>query len=189
MKRGELRACPECRRPWPKGAEHDLRGFGWLDDLPRHVTPTNIDCLIHDGAYGRDRYLYIETKGPREWPDAGQSWALRALAGQSRNTVRLLRAALADLTIHRVGTDSIERDGRPTTAAAVRLAVVAWLNGSLWRDAESSIALRPVAPRPAALPSLPHCATCGAPASPHPFPDGSPRFPNCRHEPVRQVPA
>lgn len=139
--RGELRFCPECRRPWPRGAEYDLRSFRWLDDLPRRVSPSNIDCLLHDGANGRSRFLVFETKRVGEDMDPGQEWMLRELAGLApdRLGVRLLRGSTDNLTIHPVSRSEIAQNGTSTTPALVRSAVSSWLNGSLWRNAEGGL--------------------------------------------------
>jgi hypothetical protein len=149
VKRGELQFCSECRRRWPKGAEFDLRGFGWLSDLPRHITPSNIDCVFHDGGQGRNRFLVIETKGPSEWPDKGQERLLRSLSAQPRTFVVMLRGVLETLDFHRITVDRIELQGRPTTPEAVSRAVSHFLDGALWRDCEAGMVLprlaRPVA--------------------------------------------
>lgn len=144
MTRGELRYCPECRRPWPKGAEHDLRSFRWLDDLPRYISPDNIDCILHDGSNGRNRFLVLETKRRDEPVQKGQAVMLKALAGLApeRLGVRILAGNLTDLSIHRVTRDGIEERGTSTTPEKVRGAVATWLNGSTWRDAESAVAVR-----------------------------------------------
>lgn len=141
MTRGTLRYCPECRQAWPRGAEFDLRSFRWLDDLPRAVSPSNIDCVIHDGAGGRDRFLVLETKRPTESIDAGQAWLLRALAGVSleRVFVRLLVGSVDALHVHRVTREAIEEPGYTTTAGAFRGAVASFLNGERWRDAEARL--------------------------------------------------
>lgn len=138
---GELRYCPECRRPWPKGAEFDLRSFRWLDDLPRRVSPSNIDCVIHDGGLGRDRFLVIETKRDGEVIQKGQARLLMALAtlAPERLGVRVLSGSTSDLSIHGVSKDSIEARGTATTPARVRSAVASWLSGSRWRDAEAGL--------------------------------------------------
>lgn len=167
---GELRSCPECRRPWPKGSEYDLRGFRWLDDLPRRVSPSNIDCILHDGAQGRSRFLVLETKRPDEDVQAGQAWLLRALAALSpeRLVVRILRGTSTNLSMHAVTGDSIDQRGVVTSPDRVRRAVVSWLNGSRWRDAESIVAT----PTVNRIPPHPHawsrvdaatwrCVTCG----------------------------
>lgn len=142
MTRGTLRYCPECRQAWPRGAEFDLRSFRWLDDLPRAVSPSNIDCVIHDGAGGRDRFLVLETKRPSEAIEPGQAWLLRALAGVNpeRVFVRLLVGSVGELHVHRVDRDSIEDSGYTTTAPAFRVAVASFLGGARWRDAEAPLA-------------------------------------------------
>jgi len=139
---GELRYCPECRRPWPKGAEFDLRSFRWLDDLPRRVSPSNIDCVIHDGGLGRDRFLVLETKREGEVIQKGQARLLMALAALSpeRLGVRVLSGSTTDLSIHSVSKDTIEARGIATTPQRVRSAVASWLSGSRWREAEASLA-------------------------------------------------
>lgn len=142
MTRGALRYCPECRQAWPRGAEFDLRSFRWLDDLPRAVSPSNIDCVIHDGAGGRDRFLVLETKRPAETLEPGQAWLLRALAGVNpeRVFVRLLVGSVSELHVHRVDREAIADTGYTTTAASFRSAVASFLSGGRWRDAEARIA-------------------------------------------------
>lgn len=143
MTRGELRYCPECRRPWPRGAEHDLRSFRWLDNLPRYISADNIDCIIHDGGAGRDRFLVLETKRAHEDIPKGQERMLRALAALApeRLGVRVLEGTTDELSLRAVTGSRIETDGTPTTTARVRSAVASWLNGARWREAEASIAV------------------------------------------------
>ena len=82
MKDPQLGVCPKCYRPWPRDEDHELRGFGWLTDLPRGVTPSDIDGIIHDGTHGRPRFLILEAKTADEWTrlQKGQMWLWRALA-------------------------------------------------------------------------------------------------------------
>lgn len=133
MNRAQLRTCPECRQPWPQGAEHDLRGFGWLSDLPRHVSPTNVDCLIHDGSHGRDRFVAFETKRDGEPLQSGQEWLLRALAS-SGWYVAILRGTAQRLAIASVMPDGVG-PYLPTRVGLVRDAVVRFLDGSPFRVA------------------------------------------------------
>ena len=147
MNPGELRHCPECGGDWPKGPDFALRGCGWLHGLPHRITPSNSDVEIHDGYHGGDRFLRFELKGPREkWPmQEGQTILLKALARQPRWTVRILRGRSTDLTLYRVTSDGIAATGIRTHAEAVRRGVQAWLNGSLWREVEESLARTQVA--------------------------------------------
>lgn len=145
MNPGELRNCPECGSGWPKDPDHALRGCGWLHGLPRHISPNNGDVEIHDGVHGRNRFLRLEIKGPREtWPiQKGQAIHLAALASQPNWTVRVLRGTTSAVDLHRVTSDGIAPSGTRTHAEAVRRAVASWLDGSLWRDAEESLAAGP----------------------------------------------
>ena len=70
MSSSQLRKCPTCAQPWPHGERFDLRGFGWLGDLPRGISISNIDGIIHDGK-AEDRFLVLESKEPDEWPVQG----------------------------------------------------------------------------------------------------------------------
>lgn len=133
----QLRRCPYCQQSWPRGPGHDLRGFGWLDPLPRHITPSNGDVLIHDGAHGRNRFLLLETKMPWEKEiRAGQSMLLRAFAGQPNTTVRLLQGTTGSVQLYTVNGDGL---GAPieTSAIAVRTSVVDWIDGDRWQDPPS----------------------------------------------------
>jgi hypothetical protein len=138
---GELRQCPECGHGWPKDPDHALRGCAWLYGLPRKVSPSNNELLIHDGTHGSDRFLQFEIKSPSEtWPPpAGQSRTLVALAGQTNWTVRILRGTTHALEVHRVTRAGIETSGIRSHVEAVRQAVVTWLGGALWRDAEAKL--------------------------------------------------
>jgi hypothetical protein len=135
--RGKLRQCPECGGSWPQGPDHALRGCAWLHGLDRTVSPSNNELLIHDGAHGQDRFLQMELKAAREqWPmQTGQLWTLKALAGQARWTVLILRGDTRRLDVHRVTSEGVG-DGIPSHVEAVRRAVNSWLKGRLWRDAE-----------------------------------------------------
>lgn len=128
--------------------------MGWLSGLPRHVSPSNSDVLIHDGNYRRNRFLLFEIKGPHEaWPmQSGQARLLRAQAGQPNTTVRVLRGVPSRIEMHAVTEHGVyERPCLTTTATAIRNAVASWLNGSLWRDAESSLAEPPATQVPVRL--------------------------------------
>lgn len=127
-----LRFCPECRQPWPVGAEHDLRSFRWLDGLPRSITPSNVDCAIHDGGSGRDRMLIFEAKGADELLPGGQERLLRSLAARAGWGVFILRGSLYGLDIARVVPTAV-RPYASTTPQEVRAAVERFLNGELWR--------------------------------------------------------
>lgn len=136
--RGKLRSCPECGGGWPQGPDYALRGCGWLHGLDRRVSPSNNELLIHDGAHGTDRFLQMELKSPREaWPlQAGQLWTLKALAGQTHWTVLILRGDTRRLDLYRVSRSGVS-EGVTTHVEAVRRAVNSWLQGRLWRDAET----------------------------------------------------
>jgi hypothetical protein len=135
MTSSRLRICEKCHQPWPRSDDHDLRGFAWLDPLPRRISISNADLLLHDGVHGDDRYLFFEAKMPWEPPlQKGQNWLLRALARQRNWTVRILHGRLSRMTIHRVGSDGVERDGRIVQPDHVRASVSDWLNGQPWRD-------------------------------------------------------
>lgn len=136
MDRGTLRNCPECRQTWPQGAEHDLRSFAWLSNLPRTVSVSNADAIIHDGAGGRNRFLILETKRDDEPRQAGQEWLLRSLARYSMFTVRVLRGTLSRLAVHRVTRDGVSEHTYATTPDQFRTAVVHWLDGNPWVDPE-----------------------------------------------------
>lgn len=141
----KLRNCPECGHAWPQGPDHALRGCGWLYGLPRGVSPSNNELLIHDGSHGRDRFLQFEIKSPREtWPPPnGQLRTLIALARQQNWTVRLLRGSTRAVDLHRITSDGLDSNGIRTHVEAIRKAVVHWLEGSLWRDAERDLASDP----------------------------------------------
>jgi hypothetical protein len=142
---GELRQCPECGGGWPKDPDHALRGCGWLQGLPRSISPNNGDVEIHDGVNGRNRFLRLELKGAHEtWPiQKGQRLHLAALAGQQNWTVRVLRGTTRAVDLYRVTSAGIAETFIRTHVEAVRRAVVSWLNGSLWRDAEEGLAAGP----------------------------------------------
>ena len=143
-----LEHCPECGAGWPVGPDYSLRGCGWLQGLERHVSPTNSDVRIHDGVGGRNRFLQLELKGPREpWPiQKGQLWDLIALAGQSNWTVRVLRGTSMHIELYPVGPGGmVVSSPIHTHGEAMRHAVDLWLRGALWRDAEASLASAPAA--------------------------------------------
>lgn len=138
----KLRQCPECGGHWPGDPDHALRGCGWLYGLPRNVSPSNNELLIHDGSHGRDRFLQFEIKSSREtWPPArGQFITLVALSKQPNWTVRILRGETSAVDVHRVTAGGIDATPIRTHAEAIRRAVSSWLDGSLWRDAEEALA-------------------------------------------------
>lgn len=141
MSTSSLRRCPQCQQAWPKGDAHDLRRFAWLDPLPRRISISNGDLIIHDGAHGPDRFLVIEAKMPWERViQAGQAWLLRAIAALPGTVVVVLHGPLSRMTMQRVSRDRIA-DPAPITPDAFRSSVVDWLNGQAWRDP------RPVARR------------------------------------------
>lgn len=137
---GELRRCPDCGGSWPKDPTYQLQGTAWLADLGRHVSQSNFDVLIHDGAHGRDRFLAFELKGSRDWPlSKGQDWMLRALSGQSSWTVAVLRGTTRHTLVHPVLSSGVSIEPIETHAEAIRRAVGRWLAGGLWRDALDSL--------------------------------------------------
>ena len=144
MNPAKLRHCPECNGTWPEGPDFSLRGCGWLFGLPRRVSPSNSDIELHDGRHGRDRFLRLELKAPREtWPiQLGQAEMLMALARHDNWTVRVLRGTTESIAVYRVASRGIEATGITTHAEAIRRGISAWLNGSTWRDAEESLASR-----------------------------------------------
>ena len=185
MSSSQLRQCPYCHQGWPRDSDHDLRGGRWLDPLPRRITVSNGDILIHDGAHsGRDRFLLLEIKMP--WEPAiqpGQAMLLRAQARQPNTTVRILRGRLPDVALHRVTPDEgVEPQGREVPAAAVQSSVTDWINGERWADPQGKAigdrVLYPVgtpltAPRPcpSCHDSHPVGTTCAGgprPWEPHP---------------------
>lgn len=141
--RGALRQCPECRQAWPhKSADHDLRGFGWLSGLPRNVSVSNVDCLIHDFSRG-DRFLMLEVKMPWE-PElqVGQSRLLRAAAALPGFTVRLLHAIHGEvrtLRYHRVERWAVDASGVIVPRSDFRDAVAYWLEGNAWSDPRGEV--------------------------------------------------
>ena len=139
----KLRNCPECGGRWPADPDHSLRGCGWLHGLPRKVSPSNNELLIHDDRHGRDRFLQLEIKGAKEhWPPAdGQLRTLNALARQSEWIVLILRQMSRAVDVYRVRGQGLNAPVR-THTEAIRQAVVAWLNGQLWRDVEPMLATR-----------------------------------------------
>jgi hypothetical protein len=135
MTSSKLRTCTTCRQGWPHSDEHDLRSFGWLDPLPRNITISNGDCLIHDGYHGSDRFLLFEAKVPGEPAlRLGQKRLLTALAGQPRWIVRLLIGRLASVIVLRVSSSGVATEGVRTTAEAVRASTVDWVNGLAWQE-------------------------------------------------------
>lgn len=135
MASSQLRSCPYCHQSWPHGTDYDLRGAHWLDPLPRNITVSNGDVLIHDGSTKRDRFLLIETKMPWESAmQAGQAMLLRAVARQPDWTVRILRGRLPRPAMHRVASDGVEERGTEVSASDMRLSVSDWLRGERWSD-------------------------------------------------------
>lgn len=132
MNSPRLVTCPKCGGPWPRDESHELRGFGWLTGLPRGITPSDIDCVFHDGADGRNRLLVMEAKGPHEeWPiQTGQAWLLRSLARLRGFDVRILRGTLRNLASYRVTAAGIEPNGVKTDPDTVRQGVARWLSPS-----------------------------------------------------------
>jgi len=140
MGSSQLRQCPYCHQSWPGGSDHDLRGGRWLDPLPRRITVSNGDILIHDGAHGRDRFLLLETKMPwEESIQAGQAMLLRAAARQPNWTVRILRGRLPNVAMHRVTPESVDPQGLVVLASAVQTSVADWINGERWADPEGKV--------------------------------------------------
>lgn len=137
----KLRHCPECGSDWPAEPDFALRSCGWLYGLPHRITPSNSDIEIHDGWHGRDRFLRLELKGPREtWPlQKGQLSFLVALSRLDSWTVRVLRGLTNKITVYRVSPSGIEATGITTHAEAIRRAVAAWVNGTPWRLIEDSL--------------------------------------------------
>jgi hypothetical protein len=135
-----LRTCPYCHQHWPKGPDHDLRGFGWLDPLPRGISISNGDLALHDGTHGRDRFLFLETK--MKWEptmQTGQRWLLGALAKQAGWVVRVLRGTLDNFTIHRVNSSGEEADGITGHAGELRSRIAGFLQGESWRDPSGTL--------------------------------------------------
>lgn len=132
----KLRSCPECGGHWPKGPDFALRGCDWLHGLPRKISPSNDDVLLHDDEHGRDRFLQLEMKSSREkWPPAiGQVRTLKALAGLPNWTVRILRGRTDSVDVYRVTSSGIIDSAVRTHAEALRVMVSDWLNGQPWRD-------------------------------------------------------
>jgi hypothetical protein len=134
VSRSELRHCPYCGGSWPKTSSHALRGFAWIDPLPRNVGPSNGDLFLHT-YLPRDRFLYIEAKTQFE-PEAkaGQSRLLSALAALPNFTVRLIRGQLNRLTVRKVTSEGVEPEAAETDAETLRKRVVDWVNGEPWRE-------------------------------------------------------
>lgn len=159
MNPGELRRCPECHGPWPKEPDYALRGCGWLYDLPRGITPTNIDAGLHsiggtvyDGQRGvelhdggiageRHRFLRLEFKTRKEKADlsVGQSRLLRALAALPDWKVLLLRGDTRRLDVRQVTPAGLSERSIPSHAEAVRRAIAAYLRGESLRDALATL--------------------------------------------------
>ncbi len=131
----KLRRCPECGGGWPSTPDYALRGCAWLHGLPRKISPSNNELLIHDGFHGRNRFLQLELKGAREaWPPAtGQRRTLIALAGQPNWTVLVLRGQANAVDVHRVTPTDIPERGFRTHLESVRQGIASWLNGEPWR--------------------------------------------------------
>ena len=149
-----LRNCPYCHQKWPSSEYHDLRSARWLDPLPRNITISNGDLLIHDGYHGRDRFLFLETKMPWETIiQPGQARLMTALAGQPDWTVRALRGRLPYVNLHRVTPSVVERTASVVDVAAVQARVCDWINGERWDDPKTLPDREPMgvplsAPRP-----------------------------------------
>jgi hypothetical protein len=128
MASSQLRKCPTCEQPWPDDEENALRGFGWLDPLPRGITVSNIDGIIHDGAGPQDRFLALESKKPGEPLRSGQERLLRAFAALPGVTVRLLRrrtdGGVTKIPVVPSGLGS----GVSLTLAEARAGIVRWID-------------------------------------------------------------
>jgi hypothetical protein len=134
MSRSGLKHCPYCGGPWPKSADHALRGFGWIDPLPRNVGPSNGDLFLHTFK-PHDRFLFVEAKTAYE-PEAraGQNRLLQALAAIPSFTVRMIRGRLDRFTVRRVTKDGVEPEGIESDAELFRRRVVDWVDGANWSD-------------------------------------------------------
>lgn len=143
----ELRQCPECGGGWPPGPDYSLRGCGWLQGLDRRISPTNSDVRINDSVAGRNRFLHLELKGPKEpWPlQKGQLIDLASLSRQAAWTVLILRGISTKLDLYRVSPSGAGDAPIRTHGEAIRNAINLWLRGALWRDAEASLANEPAA--------------------------------------------
>jgi hypothetical protein len=175
VNRGELRRCPECGQAYPHDADHALRRLAWLHDLPRRISASNNDVLIHDGVHGKDRFLLFELKTPHEqWPPQdGQRILLMALSRLPGVTVRILRGSVEAIDLYRVSSTGIDPNPLRTSGEAINRAATAWCNGVLWRDAEATLgtfASARVVIAPCAILSPDYTETCLEPtghAGPH----------------------
>lgn len=124
-----LRKCPTCGGAWPDDNAHSLRRLDFLDHLPRGVTPTNIDALMHSDTGGVDRFLIIETKQEGEPIKFGQERAYRALASLPGVAVYVLRGTRDNIRVQRVRSTGLG-DARPTTTERIHDVVADWLRRS-----------------------------------------------------------
>lgn len=77
-----------------KGCYKDLilPDWGFLDGcFPRGIKPTDIDGMVHLRDGNRDRFLFLEKKGPHGSISEGQRRAFHGLSRQHDITVLCLR--------------------------------------------------------------------------------------------------
>jgi len=128
MKDPQLGSCPMCGCRWPHDADHELRGFGWLTDLSRGVTPSDIDAIIHDDTHGRPRFLVLEAKTTAEWTrlQTGQMRLWRGLARLPGVQVRVLVGDLNSILSYQVTRNGLS-EPKLVTPEEVRAGVSRWL--------------------------------------------------------------
>lgn len=128
--KGDLRICPECLQPWPADdVRLDLRSFRWLHPLPRNISPSNVDCVIHDGANGDDRLLFIEVKRADEGLAAAQLWLLKAISKLPAVEVLLVQEQPNGLVWARIRPEG-SAAFRSTTRHELRESIGRWLAGA-----------------------------------------------------------
>jgi len=127
MSSSQLQKCPTCGQPWPDDDEHATRGFGWVDPLPRNITVSNIDGIIHDDATGIDRFLVLESKHLSEPVKPGQLRLLRALSSIPNFAVRILRGT-PDMMVKETVTPAGIIGAETLTAASARAGIVRWID-------------------------------------------------------------
>jgi hypothetical protein len=125
-----LKRCPYCGGRWPLDTNHSLRRLAFLDDLPRSITPMNIDGLvvIHDGQSIPERFVFIEVKLPHErLPEGGQLWALRGLARVRNHLVYIVHGQSSGFRWYQVLPDGRLAGDMVATGAQLRHAIECWL--------------------------------------------------------------
>jgi hypothetical protein len=139
MTSSRLQKRPTCGQHWPDDDEHATRAFGWVDPLPRKITVSNIDGIIHDGATGIDRFLVLESKHLSEPVKPGQLRLLKALAAVPNFAVRILRGT-PEMMVKETVTPEGVFGAESMTAAAARAGIVRWIDPAYPVEVRTSVA-------------------------------------------------